>query len=91
MECDVTKLPKVRSSSIIGSRRSRWGADAVSVTLGKIIVLRIVSSALRTASVQMVAEDSQGFVAPIHIYHVPVKYGILELNDIYSKGSIFGE
>lgn len=57
---------------------------------GKLLLVRIVSSVIRLASVQFIGEDHQGRVAPIHLHHIPIKYGLLELNETYSRGAIFG-
>ncbi|GAA5877285.1 hypothetical protein JCM8547_002628 [Rhodosporidiobolus lusitaniae] len=57
---------------------------------GKVLVLRILTSPVFTSSVQFVADDSGGRVAPVQVFRVPVSVDERgELEEWFPKGGFF--
>ncbi|GAA5962702.1 hypothetical protein JCM3765_006171 [Sporobolomyces pararoseus] len=56
---------------------------------GRLLVCRVAALPARTASVQLVVEDSEGLVVPVSLFRVPSAFTSRDLEDIYSIGSVF--
>ncbi|GAA6020699.1 hypothetical protein JCM11491_000520 [Sporobolomyces phaffii] len=59
------------------------------VAHGRCLVCRVITSPVRTASVQFVVQDSQNFVMPVSLFHVPASFDSRDLSDIYPIGASF--
>lgn len=58
---------------------------------GRVLVLRVVSEAVRTSAVHFVGEDCEGRVAPVQVYNVHPRWSTTELSAIYRLGTYWGK
>ena len=70
----------------------RVGGDATAdESAGKLLPCRVVTRLVRAVAVQYVIEDERGNVAPVHVYHLPARLELEDLNALYPLGATFGE